>query len=90
MKFNQQWQARAIRPDGSSDWFLAEVPGNVQHDYGKFMGWGDINWSDNVTKFRVTEDYWWEYRTTLNYNLNPGERAVFVTEGIDYIYDILI
>ena len=90
MKFNQQWQAMAIRPDGSSDWFLAEVPGNVQHDYGKFMGWGDINWSDNVTKFRVTEDYWWEYRTTLNYNLNPGERAVFVTEGIDYIYDILI
>ena len=90
MKFNQQWQARAIRPDGPSAWFPAEVPGNVQYDYGKFMGWGDINWADNVTKFRATEDYWWEYRTTLNYDLKPGERAVFVTEGIDYIYDILI
>ena len=40
MKFNQVWQARAIRPDGPSEWFHAVVPGNVQHDYGVFMGWG--------------------------------------------------
>ncbi len=90
MKFNQQWQARAIRPDGPSDWFPAEVPGNVQYDYGVYMNWGDINIADNVTKFRQTEDYTWEYKTTLAYDVKPGEKAVFVTEGIDYIYDILI
>ena len=40
MKYAQQWQARAIRPDGASGWFPAEVPGNVQYDYGRMMGWG--------------------------------------------------
>jgi len=90
MRYNLQWQARAIRPDGPSEWFPAEVPGNVQYDYGKMMGWGDINFACNVEKFRETEDYTWEYRTTLDYSVHPGEKAVFVTEGIDYRYDILI
>lgn len=90
MKFNQQWQARAIRPEGPSEWFDAIVPGNVQYDYGCMMGWGDINVGENVTKFRQTEDYTWEYRTKLDYKLQLGERAVFVSEGIDYIYDVLI
>ena len=90
MKFNQNWTARAIRPDGATEWFPAEVPGNVQYDYGRFMGWGDISWSDNVKKFRETEDWHWEYRTTLNYELKNGEKAVFVSEGIDYIFDIIV
>ena len=90
MKFNQQWQARAIRPDGCSDWFPAEVPGNVQHDYGLMMGWGDINVAENVTRFRETEGYTWEYRTTLDYTLAPSEHAVFVSEGVDYRYDVII
>lgn len=90
MKFHQKWQARAIRPDGASEWFAAEVPGNVQYDYGRMMGWGDINYGENVTKFRETEGYTWEYRTTLDYRAADGERAVFVTEGVDYRYDILI
>ena len=74
----QQWQARAIRPDGASDWFPAEVPGNVQYDYGRMMNWGDISVADNVEKFRATEDYTWEYRAALNYSTQPGERAVLV------------
>ena len=90
MKFNQQWQARAIRPEGPSQWFPAEVPGNIQYDYGKMMGWGDINYADNVEKFRATEGYTWEYRTYLNYTAKPGECAWFVCEGVDYIFDILI
>ena len=90
MKFNQKWQARAIRPDGPSEWFTAEVPGNVQYDYGVFMGWGDINIGENVVKFRRTEDWYWEYRTTLDYKLAAGEKAVFVSEGVDYIFDIII
>ena len=68
MKFFQNWQARAIREDGPSLWFEAQVPGNVQYDYGLMMGWGDINFGDNVEKFRVTEGYTWEYRTVLQYD----------------------
>lgn len=78
MKFNQQWLARAIRPDGPSQWFPAEVPGNVQYDYGKMMGWGDISYGNNVEKFRETEGYTWEYRTFLDYSTDPDEKAFFV------------
>ena len=90
MKFTQQWQARAIRPEGASEWFPAEVPGNVQYDYGRMMGWGDISVADNVEKFRQTEDYTWEYRTELSYAAQPGERAALVFEGVDYRFDVLI
>jgi len=90
MRFLQLWQARAIRHDGASDWFPAQVPGNVQHDYGVYMGWGDINVGENVTRFRQTERYTWEYRTTLDFPLAPGETAFFVCEGVDYRFDILV
>ena len=90
MRYEQVWQARAIRPDGPSEWFSAQVPGNVQYDYGRMMGWGDINYAENVRKFRETEDYTWEYRTVLDYDCGAGETAYFVTEGIDYRYDIII
>ena len=90
MRFTQQWQAQAIRPDGASEWFPAEVPGNVQYDYGRFMGWGDISVGENVTRFRQTEGYTWLYKTTLSFALCEGETAVFVSEGVDYRFDILI
>lgn len=88
MKFQQQWQARALRPDGSSPWFAAQVPGNVQLDYARYMEWGDVNYGMNAEKFRETENYTWEYRTTLKYVCQPGERAVFISQGIDYSYEI--
>ena len=55
MKYYQIWQARAVRPDGNSEWFPARVPGNAQADYGRMMGWGDINVGSNVEAFRETE-----------------------------------
>jgi len=90
MKFVQNWQARAIRPDGASDWFAARVPGNVQFDYGCMMGWGDINYAENVNRFLATEDYSWEYRTALQFECAAHEKAVFVAEGVDYRFDILV
>ena len=90
MKCFQNWQARALKPDGPSGWFSAEVPGNVQYDYGKMMGWGDISVGENVKNFRPTEGYTWEYRTILDFEEKPEQKAVFVSEGIDYIYDILL
>ncbi len=90
MKFTQNWQARAIRPDGMSDWFEAHVPGNVQYDYGCMMGWGDIHYAENANRFRETEDYAWEYRTDLTYDCASDETAVFAAEGIDYRFDIWV
>ncbi len=90
MKVYMEWQARAVRKNGPTQWFPAEVPGNVQYDYGKMLGCGDISVADNVTKFRETEDYTWEYRTWLSFEERPDEKAVFVSEGIDYRFDILI
>ena len=90
MKFYQTWQARAIRPTGPSSWFSAAVPGNIQYDYSQYMGWGDINYADTAENFRETEEYMWEYRTILQYDSIPGYQAVFVSEGIDYRFDILI
>ena len=66
------------------------MPGNVQYDYGQMMGWGDINYGENANRFLETEDYTWEYRTALQYECAEGETAVFVAEGIDYQFDILV
>ncbi|MBQ2833831.1 MAG: hypothetical protein IJE71_04415 [Clostridia bacterium] len=90
MRFRQTWQARAIAPCGPGRYFPAEVPGNVQYDYGLMMGWGDISVGENVTRFRETEDWTWEYRATLDYAVLPGEKAVLVFEGVDYRFDVLI
>ncbi|MGI6240162.1 MAG: glycoside hydrolase family 2 protein [Christensenellales bacterium] len=90
MNYDQNWQARALRPEGASEWFDAQVPGNVQYDYGRMMGWGDINFGDNVTRFRATEDDSWEYRTILRFDEGQGERAYMVFEGVDYLFDIFL
>ena len=90
MKIHQHWQARAIREDGASRWFEAEVPGNVQYDYGRMMGWGDISVGENVRRFHDTEPYFWEYRTVLDYQTGEGETAVLVLEGVDYQFDVLL
>lgn len=90
MRYFLNWQARAINGNTVTSWFKAEVPGNVQYDYGCFMGWGDINEGENVARFRQTEDYTWEYRTKLDFHCENGEKAVFVSEGIDYRFDILV
>ena len=90
MQFKQTWQARAIRPEGASEWFCARVPGNVQYDYARMMGWGDVNVGENADLFRETENYAWEYRTFLQYERKENEQAFFVAEGIDYQFDILL
>ena len=90
MQFKQTWQARAIRPDGNSEWFCARVPGNVQYDYGRMMGCGDVNVGENADLFRETEEYAWEYRTSLQYECKANEQVFFVAEGIDYQFDILL
>jgi len=90
MKYPQIWQACALRPDGASPWFPAQVPGNVQCDYGRMMDWGEISVGENVQKFRQTEGYTWLYKTTLAYSAAENETPVLVFEGVDYRFDVLL
>ena len=88
MIFNQTWRARAIVDGTAGAWFPAEVPGNVQNDYARFMGFGDLNVGTNYEKLLETEDWFWEYETELAYEAALGERIFFVTKGIDYRWDV--
>ena len=90
MRFHQLWQARALHDGSTGEWFPAQVPGNVQRDYGAYMGWGDINVGENVTQFRQTEGYTWEYSAVLDFTLADGESPFLVLEGVDYAFDIFI
>ena len=90
MKYFQEWQARAVTPEGPSAWFPACVPGNVQYDYARMMGWGDINFGDNVEAFRAAEDYAWEYRASLRFGEEEGKRYFLVLEGVDYRFDVFL
>lgn len=64
MKFTQTWQARLLDSNlnGKSDFFPAEVPGNVQHDYAQYAGWEDFQYGCNVKQYEALEDDYWEYR----------------------------
>ena len=90
MQFNQKWMAARFDPteSGKYDFFPAEVPGNVQYDYAKANGFGDFVFADNVKIFKETEDFYWIYRTELDYKAKDSDRIFFVSKGIDYVCDI--
>ena len=90
MRFDQVWQACALDGEKKNVFFDARVPGNVQRDYARFMNWGDVGYGLNAQQYHDTEGWSWLYKTVLQYNLQKGEKAFFVTEGIDYIYDVLV
>lgn len=86
MKFWQEWEAWG--EDGVV--FPASVPGTVQSDYAKAMGWGDVQYADNVYRFDEIEHWAWTYRTRLNFQADAPEQVYFVAEGIDYAFDIAL
>ncbi len=92
MRFNQKWVASRYDPETKAlfETFPANVPGTIQLDYANANGFGDVQYADTVNKFKDIEDYWWIYRTELDYNLNTDESLWFVAEGIDYIFDIVL
>lgn len=88
-----QWRARAVIDGETREWFPARVPGNVQKDYGEAMGFGDHSYGLNAEKYRVTEDYAWDYEAEIPaeaLRVPEGQRLFFVTKGIDYKYEILL
>lgn len=90
MKFNQVWTGAYIDNGKKSEYFPCQVPGNIQLDYSKFMGWGDVNYGSTCAKFKDLEDYFWTYKTELIYDKKDDETVWFVTNGIEYEYDILL
>ncbi len=94
MKFTQTWQGALLAsadPASVISACPAEVPGNLQYDLAVHEGIADtLMYSDNATRFLEVEDNFWKYETVLDYTLGTGERAYFVAEGIDYIFDILL
>ena len=89
MKFYQKWQGRNCSPERNA-WFEATVPGNIQKDYAIANNFADWQYSDNHKQFIELEDDHWEYRTSLCYDKKDGERVFFVSEGINYKYDVLL
>ena len=89
MKFYQTWEGHSCT-EGRDAWFPATVPGNIQKDYALANNFADVQFADNYKQFLPLEDDHWEYRTRLTYDRNASERVFFVTEGIQYRYDVLL
>ena len=89
MRFDQTWMGRNCQKN-PEQWFPARVPGNIQHDYALFHQFADWSYSDNYQQFLPLEGDHWEYKTVLSYDQKDGERVFFVSEGIDYTYDIWV
>ncbi len=72
--------------------FPASVPGNIQLDFitahPEFAA--DLNVCLEHRKMPALEPYTWFYTARLDYALNPGEKLWFVTEGIDYLWSLLL
>lgn len=90
MIFNQAWRGAAVIDGAYSDSFNVTVPGDIQKDYAEAQGWGDLNWMDNCKKYEEIEDYFWSYTANIEYSAKNGERVFFVTEGIEYEYDVIL
>lgn len=88
MIFEQTWVAyeNGLRENA----FAARVPGCLQSDYARAHQFADFNYGYNLHQFDAIEDYRWTYETELQYTLNPQERLYFVSNGIDYDYEIYL
>ncbi len=90
MRFYQKYSAYS--PDINCPPFPASVPGNVQLDYitahPEFVS--DVNYGMEHKKMVQLEPYTWFYKTTLDFVRNDDEKLWFVTEGIDYIWTLIL
>lgn len=89
MVFEQEWTGTYLTDGKENEFFSCTVPGNIQYDYAKSKSI-DVNYSDNCLMFREMEDVFWKYKAKLEYEKNDGDRIFFVTEGIEYEYDVIL
>ncbi len=90
MRFPQKWEAARLTANGPAAFFPARAPGNVQKDYADAHGWPDFNFGQNVLQYKEIEDAAWLYRTSPVFERGKNERVYFVSEGIDYRFDVLL
>ena len=82
MIFQQNWQGARISESLECQWFPVSVPGNIQADYGKTMGFPELQFGDNCKLYEALEDDGWLYRAEVTCNYTPDQRVFFVTKGI--------
>ena len=87
MRKYTKWQASVA---GENEFFDAKVPGNLQCDYASAHNYGDVNYGKNCLEYLWMEEKSWVYRTEFENISENGKRLFFVSEGIDYEYDIYI
>lgn len=79
-------------PDLDAGPFKASVPGNIQLDYitahPEFVS--DINFGMQHKKMKELEPFTWHYRTVIDFVPEGSDGLWFVTNGIDYIWSLLI
>ena len=73
-----------------TEYFSATVPGAVQLDYAKAYSLPNHNAELNFKKYAWMEDKFWFYKTEYDATNLKGNKLYFVSEGIDYKFDILI
>lgn len=93
MRTRYDIQCTAHAPESGREAFPARIPGNLQADflaaYPDFCP--DLQYADSYKAFIPTEDWTWTY--TVNpprIALSGAERLFFVTEGIDYRWEVLL
>lgn len=76
--------------DFPAEYFPATVPGAVQLDYAKEYNLPNHNAELNFKEYAWMEDKYWFYTTEYDSNNLKGNKLYFISEGIDYKFDILI
>ena len=72
-------------------WIPAKVPGAVQLDIAKAEKYESYYFAEHWKDYLWMEDQFYTYRTTFpKPELAIGERAVFVSKGIDYKFKIFL
>ena len=51
MIVNLDWMGAAAPKKKIGEFFPVTVPGDIQSDYAKHMGWGDFNYMNNCKKY---------------------------------------
>ena len=90
MKFYQKWVGAFLSETEKDDFFPVTVPGSIQLDYAKHHGFPDVNRMDTCERFKPLENTPWLYKTEVQCKAKDSERVFFVTEGIEYEYDVIL
>lgn len=73
-----------------TEYFSAIVPGAVQLDYANEYNLPNHNYGLNFKEYAWMENEFWFYKTEFDATNIKAKKLFFVSEGIDYKFDILI